>query len=132
MSSLQARHSKHQALNFRRQILTFAALSSLSDSFGGLLSAIFTSAKFVWQPGVVESIHLNYHLQNPSLKEAGPREVTKTPDTKLRSNTQCHVGKEHTLLYYATQSVLRGLTYADQGPGRTLTSICINYSCSSF
>ena len=50
------------------------------------------------------------------------REVTKTPDTKLRSSTRRHVGQEHTLLYYATQSVVRALTYADQGPGPTLTS----------
>ena len=49
------------------------------------------------------------------------REVTKTPDTKLRSSTRRHVGQEHTLLYYATQSVVRALTYADQGPGPTLT-----------
>ena len=49
------------------------------------------------------------------------REVTKTSDTKLRSNTRRHVGQEHTLLYYATQSVVRALTYADQGAGPTLT-----------
>ena len=49
------------------------------------------------------------------------REVTKTPDTKLRSNTRHHDGQEPTLLYYATQNVVRALTYAVQGPARTLT-----------
>ena len=73
-ASLQARCSRHHALNFRRHILTLAALSSLSDSFGGVLSAMFTSFKLVWQPSVVESVRLNYHLQIPSLKEARPRD----------------------------------------------------------
>ena len=49
------------------------------------------------------------------------RVVTKTPDTKLRDNTQRHVGQVHTLLYYATQNTVRALTYAAQGPARTLT-----------
>ena len=49
------------------------------------------------------------------------REVTKTPDTKLRGNTRRHDGQEPTLLYYATQNVVRALTYAVQGPARTLT-----------
>ena len=49
------------------------------------------------------------------------REVMKTPDTKLRSNTRRHDGQEPTLLQYATQNVVRALTYAVQGPARTLT-----------
>ena len=52
-------------LNFWYQILTLAASSSLSDNFGGLLSAILTLSKLV---------HLSYHLQIPSLRKARPRD----------------------------------------------------------
>ena len=46
------------------------------------------------------------------------REVTKTPDTKLRDNTLRHVGQEHTLLYYSTQSAMHTLIYAAQDPAQ--------------
>jgi len=51
------------------------------------------------------------------------REVTKTPDTKLRDNTPHHVGQEHTLLYYSTQIAMHTLIYAAQGPAQTSSVI---------